>query len=124
MTACQGCTISFIAAHYYGTSDGLKQYITQLHSNYSSYPIWVTEFGFPQLSAADTLTALQDTITFFEGADYVDRYAYFPVYRVGEGNGFLGQGGAVLDENGQLNDVGKLWLGTGESSSRFRVRAP
>ena len=115
MQSCQGCAISFIAIHYYGPPDGLSTHVNNIHSQYPNSSIWVTEFGFPQLSPADTVAALQSAIDFFDTTDFVDRYAYFPAYRVGDGNDFLGQGGAVLDDGGAPNDVGRLWLGTPSS---------
>src|ERR1700721_1747121 len=109
MQACQGCTIDFIAVHFYGPSDGLKQYVTQIHTNYSK-PIWVTEFGFPNTPADQVVTSLQDSIQFFESSSFVTRYSYFCAFRAGEGNSFVGQDGAFLDQNGQVNDGGKASL--------------
>jgi Glycosyl hydrolase catalytic core len=71
----------------------------------------LTEFGFPQESESQTVTSLNATIAFLDGTDWVQRYAYFGNFRVGEGNDYLGQGGAIWDQNGQITGVGELWLG-------------
>lgn len=47
--------------------------------------------------------------------DWVARYAYFPVFRRGEGNIFIGQTGALWDEHGEITEVGKIWLGLNET---------
>jgi hypothetical protein len=110
-TLCKNCTIDFIAAHFYGPSPALQDYLIALHSNYSSLPIWLTEFGFPQQSTNQVLLSLNDTITFCDGTSWIQRYAYFGDFRQGEGNEYIGQNGAVWDGNGDLTEIGKVWLG-------------
>jgi hypothetical protein len=110
-TLCENCTVDFIAAHFYGPSSALQDYLTALHSNYSSLPIWLTEFGFPQQSTNQVLSSLNDTITFCDRTSWIQRYAYFGDFRQGEGNEYIGQNGAVWDGNGDLTEIGKVWLG-------------
>ena len=59
----------------------------------------------------DTISALNATIAFCEDAEWLERYAYFGTFREGEGNGYVGQNGAVWDSKGQITAVGKIWLG-------------
>jgi hypothetical protein len=113
---CENCTIDFIVAHFYGTASGLEDYLSSLHSNHSSLPIWLTEFGFPQVSTADVISFLNQTILFLDNTVWIERYAYFGTFRQGEGNNFIGQNGAVLDANGDITEVGTIWLGMGKSS--------
>jgi len=108
---CKNCTIDFIAAHFYGPSSSLQDYLSQLHSNYSSLPIWLTEFGFPQESVSDTKSSLNSTIDFLDTSEWIERYAYFGMFREGDGNSYIGQNGAVWDKNGDITEVGKIWLG-------------
>jgi len=56
--------------------------------------------------------SLTDVIAFFDSSGFIERYSYFCAFRVGEGNAFVGQDGAVLDQNGELTQVGKVWLET------------
>jgi len=115
---CENCTYSFLATHFYGQSfSSLQSYLTTLHSKYPSYPIWLTEFGFPQVSSAAVVASLNETIAFLDSTEWVARYAYFPIFRSGEGNAFIGQTGAVWDENGDITEVGKVWLGLNETPS-------
>ena len=82
-----------------------------MHSNYSSLPIWLTEFGFPRASTSEVIYSLNETITFLDDAEWIERYAYFGTFRQGDGNWYTGQNGAVWDKNGDITDVGKIWLG-------------
>lgn len=93
----------------------MQAYLTNLHSKYPAYPIWLTEFGFPQISTDDVVTALNESIAFLDSTDWLARYAYFPIFRRGEGNVFVGQTGAVWDERGEITEVGKVWLGLNET---------
>ena len=111
LSQCQNCTIDFLSAHFYGPPSALQQYLLSLHTTYPAHPIWLTEFGFPQLSADDTVSLLNETIAFLDGLTWVKRYGYFGGFRKGDGNGFLGQGGAVWDEEGEITAVGRVWLG-------------
>src|ERR1700726_4331355 len=116
LSQCINCTYNFIATHFYGTSSSaLQSYLSGLHSKYPSYPIWLTEFGFPQVPTNDVVSALNDSIAFLDSMDWIARYAYFPIFRRGEGNVFIGQTGAVWDEHGEITEVGKLWLGLNET---------
>jgi hypothetical protein len=116
MAQCINCTYNFLPTHFYGqSSSALQTYLTTLHSKYPAYPIWLTEFGFPQLSTSDVLTSLNESIALLDGTEWLARYAYFPIFRRGEGNVFIGQTGAVWDERGEITEVGKLWLGLNET---------
>lgn len=120
-SACSGCNISFIPLHYYGDPQSMQSYIEQMHNTYPNYPLWITEFGYPGLSDSDTLTALNSTLQFLDGASYIARYSYFPMYRTSDPIPYVGAGGAVMDANGQLTDVGQLYLGSVSSTKRTRT---
>jgi hypothetical protein len=116
MAQCINCKFNFLPTHFYGQSSSeLQTYLTTLHLKYPTYPIWLTEFGFPQLSTSDVLTSLNESIAFLDSTEWIARYAYFPIFRKGEGNVFIGQTGAVWDERGEITEVGKLWLGLNET---------
>lgn len=57
------------------------------------------------------VSSLNATIAFLDGADWVERYAYFGDFRAGDGNSYVGQSGAVWDEDGGITEVGMIWLG-------------
>lgn len=90
-------------------------YLSSLHSNYSSLPIWLTEFGFPQESSEEVISSLNQTIAFLDSSEWIERYAYFGTFRQGDGNSYIGQNGAVWDENGDITEVGKIWLGLNQT---------
>jgi len=116
LSQCTNCTYNFIATHFYGpNSEALQLYLTGLHSKYPTYPIWLTEFGFPQIPTNEVVSALNDSIAFLDSMDWIARYAYFPIFRRGEGNAFVGQTGAVWDEHGEITVAGKIWLGLNET---------
>jgi hypothetical protein len=119
MDQCHGCNISFIPLHYYGPPDQLQPYIEQMHNTYNSSRLWVTEFGFPGLDEPTSAAALSAAITFLDNANYIDRYAYFPMYRSGDTNyPYVGPGGAVLNDDGSPTQVGQVWLGNGSQKNR------
>lgn len=111
LSTCKNCSIEFLPTHFYGPSSALQSYLSALHTNYSTLPIWLTEFAFPGETTADTISALNETIAFCEGQEWIQRYAYFGTFREGDGNGYVGQNGAVWDEKGEITEVGKIWLG-------------
>jgi len=61
------------------------------------------------------ISSLNQTITFLDDSEWIERYAYFGAFRQGDGNSYVGQNGAVWDENGDITEVGKMWLGLDET---------
>lgn len=120
---CKNCTIDFVAAHFYGPSNALQSYLSELHANYSSLPIWLTEFGFPQESTNQVISSLNQTITFLDDSEWIERYAYFGAFRQGDGNSYIGQNGAVWDGNGDITEVGKMWLGLNETPNVSGIKS-
>jgi hypothetical protein len=52
---------------------------------------------------------------FLDSSNWIERYAYFGTFRQGDGNDYIGQNGAVWNKNGDITDVGKIWLGLSET---------
>lgn len=78
-----GCTIDFVAVHWYGydsTSDveNFKDHITQAYAAGGHRPVWITEFR----ASGDTVKQqafLEAVIPWLDAQNFVERYAYFMV---------------------------------------------
>ncbi|TQS36349.1 hypothetical protein Golomagni_03203 [Golovinomyces magnicellulatus] len=78
ITACTGCTIDFIAIHWYngGSADDFKNYVTKAHIAGGGRPVWITEFEGPG-DAQQQQKFLKEVLPWLDNQDYVERYAYF-----------------------------------------------
>lgn len=78
ITACSGCTIDFIAIHWYngGSADDFKNYVTKAHIAGGGRPVWITEFEGPG-DAQQQQKFLKEVLPWLDNQDYVERYAYF-----------------------------------------------
>ncbi|KAJ7130848.1 glycosyl hydrolase catalytic core-domain-containing protein [Mycena crocata] len=114
LTACNGgCSIDFIALHYYGVNaTKFIGYLTDFHDTFQR-PIWVTEWACqnfnngPQCSAADVAAFLNETQTFMDSNDWVERYAWYGVTREIS----INPDDAMMDGIGKINDLGKQYIG-------------
>ncbi|KAF9524085.1 glycosyl hydrolase catalytic core-domain-containing protein [Crepidotus variabilis] len=82
LAACDKCTIDFIPLHWYGSgSESLYNYLWDIHTQYPKYPIWITEFA--ETSTNDTVVAdfLNQTTTYLDTLDWIERYAWFGYFR-------------------------------------------
>ncbi|KAF9464166.1 hypothetical protein BDZ94DRAFT_1191650 [Collybia nuda] len=106
LAACTGCTIDFIPFHWYGTGIGnFYDYLWQMHGQFPSYPLWVTEFATTSTNDAEVVDFLNSTIRYMDTLDWIQGYAWFAYFRK-EGTSHYN----LLDVNGNLNDLGKIYV--------------
>jgi len=115
LTACDGgCTVDFIALHYYDVNaTKFAEYLTDFHNTFQR-PIWVTEWACqnfnngPQCTEPEVAEFLNQTQVFMDAQDWVERYAWFGVMRDLQG---VNPDDAMMNSNGQITDLGKQYIG-------------
>lgn len=118
-----GCPADFVSVHYYGDFLGLASWIGTLHEFYNNNTggdddakgLWITEMAVPQGDQEVNLAMLKESMDYLDGLDYVDGYAWFGAFREGDSNEWTGEGVSLLDDEGELTDVGREYMG-GETS--------
>lgn len=97
LDACNGCTVDFIAIHWYGhAGDGgvqkLKDHIATARKTAKGRPVWITEFQ-PQGDQTEQADFLEKILPWLDdkGESGVDRYAYWKV------DGFLASGNHLTE---------------------------
>jgi hypothetical protein len=92
MSACSGCTIDFVAVHWYDSINNVeyfKNHITSAHTK-TGKPVWLTEFGTIDGSDAQKADFLRKVLPWLDSQDFVERYAYFMV-----SDGMMVNGGSM-----------------------------
>ena len=87
----------------------MASYLGQIRALYPSTPIWVTEYADPNVSLDDTQGFLNETLSYLDRLEYVERYSYFGSFRSEDSN--VGTNAAMLDKDGGLTDLGAWYLG-------------
>jgi len=106
-----GCPSDFISTHWYGDFTGLASWLGQIHEIFPSLPIWVTEFADPTVSLDQTQAFFNESTSYLDRLDYVDRYAWFGMFRAENANPNIGPNISFLDDAGELTDLGSWYLG-------------
>lgn len=81
-SACHGCTVDFMAVHFYDDTFAKLQAYLELWHNTFQLPIWVTEFacqnfnGGPQPSSAEIWAFYTQAIAYMDSMPWV--HVYFP----------------------------------------------
>ncbi|KAJ1308060.1 hypothetical protein OPQ81_002126 [Rhizoctonia solani] len=109
-----GCTVDFIALHYYdvNASDFIR-HINDYHNAFQR-PIWVTEWACqnfnngPQCSYNQIVNFLDETQTYMDKTEWVERYAWFGAMAKTPINKDTG----LMDSSGKINDLGKQYVGS------------
>ncbi|THU93088.1 hypothetical protein K435DRAFT_861858 [Dendrothele bispora CBS 962.96] len=102
---CNGCTIDFIAIHWYGSgADDFIEYIEQIHAQFPDYPIWITEFADTSPDPAAVQNFLETTTAYMNTAAYIERYAWFAFCRTTNG-----LNSNLMDTNGNINALGATY---------------
>ncbi|EON64224.1 hypothetical protein W97_03454 [Coniosporium apollinis CBS 100218] len=112
--ACAGrCNPDFLPAHYYGDFSGLAGHLGQIKGTYPNLTIWVTEFAYAHSSARNSEIFLNQTLNYFDVTlppSYgLTHYSYFGGFRSDVSN--VGAGATLLDANGKLTNIGRIYLG-------------
>ncbi|WYZ37646.1 hypothetical protein EsH8_II_001152 [Colletotrichum jinshuiense] len=110
-----GCPTDFVAVHWYGDATGLKNHLGALREFYNStapdLKYWITEMALPQQDADATLAMMNESLTYLDGLDYVEGYAWFGAFREDDANEWTGDAVSLFDDDGGLTDLGALYLG-------------
>ncbi|KAI0698125.1 glycosyl hydrolase catalytic core-domain-containing protein [Cytidiella melzeri] len=120
LNACEGgCTVDFIALHYYDVNaTEFQSYITNYHNLFGK-PIWVTEWacqnfnGGAQCSDEAIKEFMNQTESFMDATDFVERYAWFGAFRNLQG---VNPDDALMDQNGKITALGDQYIGNQTSS--------
>ncbi|KAK7056924.1 hypothetical protein VNI00_002642 [Paramarasmius palmivorus] len=103
---CPACRPDFIPLHWYGDNIGaFYDYIWAIHGEFPDYPIWITEFATTSSDDATVLDFMKQTIQYLDTLDFVERYAWFGFFRKESGSHYN-----LLDEHGEVNDLGRVYL--------------
>ncbi len=122
-----GCPADFVTAHFYGEFAGLSSWLDQLVEWYNQsgsgidkdLKIWVKELGLPQADQNTTFAMMNQTLPYLDQLAYVEKYAWFGVFRPKEANEWTGNGVALFQNDGGLSELGSYYLG-GEANG-FKV---
>jgi len=114
--ACNGsCTADFMPVHWYGNFDGLTSNIGQKRAAYPNLTMWITEYALDNSPLNDTQSFFNSSADFFDRIDYITHYSYFGSFRSSASN--VGPNVAMLDQKGQLTDIGSWYLGGRETNN-------
>lgn len=117
-----GCPTDFVALHWYGDFAGLASWLGTLREFYvtnassssanTDLAFWITEMALPQQDDDETLSMLNQSVSYLDGLDYVAAYAWYGTARKGGSwDSYTGGNVAVFDKKGALTEVGALYLG-------------
>ncbi|KAJ3909621.1 hypothetical protein F5879DRAFT_36652 [Lentinula edodes] len=101
------CKIDFLPLHWYGQgSQYFLGYLSDMHTAFPEYNLWVTEFADTTMNNEATVkTFLTDSIQKMDALTYVERYSWFDYSR-----STTNMQSNLLDDNGALNDLGKAYI--------------
>jgi len=120
----RGCPADFIATHFYGDFPALASWLGTLDDYYNGNSstrlgMWITEVALPQQDASATLTMMNTTLPYLDELSYVEKYSWFGIFRERNANAWTGDGVALLDNSGDLTQLGARYL----SSQNFTFQA-
>ncbi|KAK3935955.1 glycoside hydrolase family 128 protein [Diplogelasinospora grovesii] len=110
----QGGGVDFYALHWYGETLGqFYDYIWSTHHQLGAdKPVWITEYAPTNWSVEHPLDKghvenfVRESCKYLETLDWVERYAFFGAMR---DTGTVGRWAAMLDNNGKITEVGKIY---------------
>ena len=111
----KGCPMDFVAVHWYGDFSGLKSWLETLRDFYNQTApdaqYWVTEMALPKQDSQATLSMMNDSLSYLDDLEFVQAYAWFGVFRNNEANEWTGDNVSLFNDDGDLTDLGALYLG-------------
>lgn len=114
------CEPDFMAVHYYGAYDGLVTHVQQVQQLFGNVTekggLWVTEFAFQGQDLTTSQSFFNQSVAFLDGQDVVKRYSYFGSFTGKESN--VGPNAAMLDDDGQLTDIGSWYTGSSATGAK------
>ncbi|SNX81408.1 uncharacterized protein MEPE_00113 [Melanopsichium pennsylvanicum] len=126
MSTCEsiGCTVDFIAIHWYGSwSDlaGFKTYVQSVRSRFSK-PIWVTEYGVTNSSGGTQQQVKQfhvDATNWLNSQSYVERSANFGCFPyTSPPDSYGSRLNALFNGDGSLRDLAYWYIWTSDTRRR------
>ncbi|KAK6506565.1 hypothetical protein TWF506_011470 [Arthrobotrys conoides] len=103
------CTFDLLCLHHYGRpASSLKAHLEKYHKLYPSLPIWLTEFADSKDTVGNTRQYISQALPQLDSTPYIERYSYFGASRELVSN--VGPNAALLDNNGNLKDIGKAYF--------------
>jgi len=110
-----GCTVDFIALHWYDVNaTAFQAYLDLFYSTFQR-PLWITEWACQnynnasaQCSESDIVRFLNQTQDFMDKSLFVERYAWFGAMENLQG---VNPANALMDSSGKINDLGKQYIG-------------
>ncbi|KAJ7254625.1 glycosyl hydrolase catalytic core-domain-containing protein [Mycena haematopus] len=128
-TACNGaCTVDFVALHFYDVNaTAFSAYLIDFYDTFQ-LPIWVTEWACqnyknlsgPQCTAPEVAEFLNQSQTFMDAQDWIERYSWYGIMRNPPGVNPLN---AMMDSNGKITDLGKQYIGPPSTNGGMMRRA-
>ncbi|PSK56934.1 hypothetical protein C1H76_0804 [Elsinoe australis] len=105
-----GCEMDFLPIHWYGNFDGLASHLGRVNSTYNNVShIWVTEFAYANEDLDTTQTFYNQSTSYFDRLDVIEKYSYFGPFRSDVSN--VGPNAPFLTSDGKLTDIGSWYLG-------------
>ena len=99
--------------YYDVNATDFQRYVQQYHDTFNK-PIWVTEWacqnfnGGPQCSYQEIQDFMNQTQTFMDATDYVERYAWFGAFKDLQG---VNEDDALMDTQGRITALGEQYVG-------------
>ncbi|CAF1442162.1 unnamed protein product [Rotaria sordida] len=105
------CSFDFIPLHWYGSSlSDFQTYVTNFHSLFPTYSLWITEWQFTGVSSTATAYLEKQALQWLDAQNYVVRYAMFGPMNSANMAGIT-NGAMVTDDLSGLTNVGKIYAG-------------
>jgi len=118
VAGCSGCTIDFLAFHWYGTD--AQDFINTaegIHSRHPSFPIWVTEWACEDYSGKNQqcdpgqISAfMKTTQAWLDSTSYIERYAWFGAITDWEYAGSFNQENGLIAGSKQPSSLGWQYI--------------
>ncbi|KAI0005749.1 glycosyl hydrolase catalytic core-domain-containing protein [Xylariaceae sp. FL0662B] len=105
-----GCPADFVVAHWYGDFGGLSSSGSGLNGE-DRLRIWVSELGQVQADQDTTFAMMKQTLPYLDQLEYIEKYAWFGVFRPGDANQWTGDGLSLFQDDGGLSELGAYYLG-------------
>ncbi|KAK9419364.1 putative Asl1-like glycosyl hydrolase catalytic domain-containing protein [Seiridium unicorne] len=114
-----GCPTDFVVVHWYGDFLGMTSWIGQLAAWYKDSKVglqgdlemWVTELGVPGAPMDANYAVMSQTLPYLDTLDFVERYAWFGIFRPDGANNWTGAGLSLFENDGGLSTLGDLYVG-------------
>jgi len=116
LSACAGgCTPDFIAIHWYDVnSSEFISYLQDFHQTFN-LNLWVTEWDCQnfnnanaQCSASDITSFMNETQSFMDETEWVERYAWYGAMENLQG---VNPENAIMTPDGKINSLGEQYIG-------------